>query len=349
MCRFLAKTYQVSLIAIHPVKETINGVQIIPFRRFHNRQLRVTAGWFLMFFKALKVNARIYHIHDPELIPCGLLLRLAGKKVILDIHENIAEDIFDKPWIKHQKRAYAIFHFFEKLACRHFFILLAETSYEKRYSRLSKHYATVLNYCDIEFFQPYVKTDYLHTLNLYYIGIILENRGILQIAEAIHLLEKEGLLAHFHCVGELYSDLDKKIKNLPYYEQIKDRLHFYGRQNLEQGYALSAKMDIGLCIIWPMKNSMESYPTKLFEYMAVGLPIITSDFPLYREVILDREIGICVNPLNPSDLKNAIKAMHIDVKKSELMAKNGKTAVNNFYNWESQTPILSKVYDELCQ
>ncbi len=349
MCLFLSKTYEVSLIAVHPRKETLNGIHIIPFRRFHNRQVRVTIGWLLMFFKALKVNAGIYHLHDPELIPCGLLLRLLGKKVILDIHENIAEDLFDKPWIKHQKRAYLIFHFFEKLACRYFYIILAEKSYEKRYRNLAKRCATVQNYCDVDFFTPFIKQEYKHALQLYYIGIILENRGILQIIEAMHLLEKEGHIAHFHCVGELYSDLDRKIRHLPYYAEIKDRLHFYGRMTLEEGYALAGKMDIGLCVIWPMKNSMESYPTKLFEYMAVGLPIITSDFDLYRQAVEDHHCGICVNPLDPSDLKNAVKNIHTDVKNSELMVKNGKNAVKNFYNWESQKPILSKVYEELGQ
>jgi glycosyltransferase involved in cell wall biosynthesis len=349
MCRFLARTYEVSLIAVHPQKETLEGVHIIPFRRFHNRKWRVAIGWLIMFFKALKVNARVYHLHDPELIPCGLLLRMLGKQVILDIHENIAEDIFDKPWISNQQRAYQVFHFFEKLACRYFFILLAETSYEKRYSRLARRSATVLNYCDADFFKPFIKQEYRQTMHLYYIGIILENRGILQIIEAMQGLRKDGYNPEFHCVGELYSDLDHKIKALSYYEDMKDKLHFYGRMSLEQGYAMAEKMDIGLCIIWPMKNSMESYPTKLFEYMAVGLPIITSDFPLYKEVIEDHFCGICVDPLDSEELKMAIKNLYTDVKKSELMGKNGKTEVKKIYDWESQTPILSKVYEDLCR
>jgi glycosyltransferase involved in cell wall biosynthesis len=347
MCRFLAQKYDVSLIAVHPKEEILENVHVIPFRRFHNRQVRVAVGWFLMFMKACRVNAKIYHLHDPELIPCGLLLRLIGKKVILDIHENIAEDIFDKPWIKHQQRAYGIFHFFEKLACRHFYIILAETSYEKRYKLLARRWSTVLNYCDVDFFSPYAKNGYAHEMNLYYIGIILENRGILQIIEAMRLLQLEGYDPHFHCVGELYSDLARKIRNLSYYEEVRANLHFYGRMPLEEGYEMAPKMDIGLCIIWPMKNSMESYPTKLFEYMSVGLPIITSGFDLYRQVVEGNSCGVCVDPLNPADLKNAIKTMHMDVKKSELMAKNGKIAVKNFYNWESQKPILSKVYEEL--
>jgi glycosyltransferase involved in cell wall biosynthesis len=347
MCRTLSIDYDVHLIAVHPQKETKDGVKITPFKRYHNRKFRIAFGWILMFFKALKVNARIYHLHDPELIPCGLLLRFMGKKIILDIHENIAEDIFDKPWIKHQKRAYMIFHQFEKLACRFFTILLAEQSYEKRYKTLGARYTVVQNFCDTKFFEPFRSEAAGAELNLFYIGIVLENRGILQIAEAIYLLKKEGQQAHFHCVGELYSDLEKKLKALSYYSEIQDNMHFYGRLPLEKGYEMVRKMNIGLCIIWPMHNSVDSYPTKLFEYMSCGLPIITSNFKLYRSVVEENGCGICVDPLNPLELKNAVLEIHRDVKKSELMGENGKKAVSEKYIWESQIPLLSGVYSRL--
>ena len=347
MCRSLSESYQVSLIAVHDQEEIKDKIQIIPFKRYHNRKFRILFGWLFMLWKAMKVNAQIYHLHDPELIPCGMFLKLFGKKVILDIHENIAEDIFDKPWIKRQKLVYKIFTFFEKIACKRFFIVLAEKSYEKRYRSICKQWATVQNYCDTDFFEPFEKKTYQQHLNLYYIGIVLENRGILQIMEALNGLKQEGFEAHFHCVGELYSELDFKIKNLPYYKDIAHQIHFYGRLPLDQGYYLAQKMDIGLCIIWPMKNSIESYPTKLFEYMRCGLPIITSNFPLYREVIEENNCGICIDPFSVSELKKAIMSMHMDVKKSELMAKNGQKVVFEKYDWKSQKLILSKVYEHL--
>lgn len=345
MCRTLSNYYRVSLIAVHDKRENRNGIEILPFPRYHNRKLRVLLGWLHMYFRAIRVRAGVYHLHDPELIPCGLLLRMTGKKVILDIHENIAEDIFDKPWIRHQRRAYMIFHFFEKLACRYFDIILAERSYEKRYTKMNARFTTVQNFCDTGFFASFGKKEYRTPQNLFYIGIILENRGILQIAEALHMLTIEGYDFHFHCVGELYSDLDRKIRALPYYDRISNRLHFYGRLPLEKGYAMASEMDIGLCIIHPMRNSRESYPTKLFEYMACGLPVITSRFPLYQEVIEQNGCGFCVDPLKPSELRDAILEMHRDVEKSERMGENGKKAVFEKYNWNSQIPHLIRAYD----
>ena len=300
-----------------------------------------------MLMKAIKVNAKIYHFHDPELIPCGLILRILGKKVIWDVHENIADDIFDKHWIRYRKIAYYLFSFFEYLACKSFYLILAEKSYLDRYSKKSKNISLVLNYCQTEFFEMHVKSSYTNGYNLFYIGIVLENRGILQIIQAIKELKDNGYLFHFHCVGELFSDLNKQIHSLPYYEEIKEQLHFYGRKTLDKGYEMAKDMDIGMCLIWPMKNSIESYPTKLFEYMAVGLPIITSNFPLYESVVLRNKVGFCVNPLDIESIKKSILEIHNDVEKSKHMGEMGKKSVKELYSWDSESAELIRVYDRL--
>jgi len=302
-----------------------------------------------MFFKAIKIKAQVYHLHDPELIPCGILLRCLGKKVILDIHENIAEDIFDKHWIRNRRLAYTLFSLFEWLACKLFYILLAEHSYEKRYKRLSKRYAVVLNYVDNDFFAPFRNTrkGSEKGINLFYIGIVLENRGILQICQAIHILKQEGIVCHFHVVGELYTELSGKIKALAYYSEIEGLLHFHGRMPLEQGYGMARDMDIGMCIIWSMNNSRESYPTKLFEYMSIGLPVITSNFPLYKKVIEENETGICVDPMNESEIAEAIKSIHMNVEKSERMSERGILEAKNKYDWRSQEQVLMGVYENI--
>jgi glycosyltransferase involved in cell wall biosynthesis len=94
---------------------------------------------------------------------------------------------------------------------------------------------------------------------------------------------------------------------------------------------------------------MESYPTKLFEYMAVGLPVITSNFPLYQQTIEGNGCGLCVDPFDTEKLKTAILEIHNDVKKSELMVENGKKAVREKYDWKSQIPLLMGVYKRLLE
>jgi len=336
----------VTLIAVYPEKARLNEVQIIPFRRFKNKTFRVLFTWLLMFFKAIRVNARIYQIHDPELIPCGLMLRLLGKKVILDIHENIAEDIFDKPWIKNKRLLFGFFTFFEKTAVKYFHLFLAEISYQKRYQKLNARYDLILNYPDTDFFKPYAEAVTRNTNRLFYIGILLESRGLQQISEAIYILNNRGIRVEFDVVGELYTSLYSKLIALQHWNEVKDQIHFHGRLPLEKGFEISRQAAVGMCIIQPMKNSVESYPTKMFEYMAIGLPQVTSGFPLYRSVVEKHNCGICVNPASAEEIADAIETILSDRKKAETMRVNGlKNAP--LYTWKTEAEKALSAYRKL--
>ncbi|MBC7426218.1 MAG: glycosyltransferase, partial [Bacteroidia bacterium] len=206
---------------------------------------------------------------------------------------------------------------------------------------------TVRNFCNYNFFKPYVNSGYRNLTNLFYIGIVLENRGILEIAKSVYLQKQIGRTVIFHCVGELYSDLDHKIKTLPFYSEISNQLVFHGRLPLDEGYALSVNMGIGLCIIHPMKNSIESYPTKLFEYMASGLPVIISDFDLYKSVVETSGCGICVDPLNPIAISNAITYLNEHPEEALKMGMKGRIAAEEYYNWDQEKVRLLSLYEKL--
>jgi glycosyltransferase involved in cell wall biosynthesis len=96
-----------------------------------------------------------------------------------------------------------------------------------------------------------------------------------------------------------------------------------------------------------MKNSVESYPTKMFEYMSIGLPVIASDFPLYREVIEAHGCGLCVDPRNPEALASAILTIADNPTLQAEMAENGVKAVEAHYSWESQEKRMHEVYNKL--
>jgi glycosyltransferase involved in cell wall biosynthesis len=349
LCKSLTSQYEVYLLACDGQKDKFDedDVNFIPYPRYKNRIFRVFTSWILVLIKALKINAKLYHIHDPELIPTALFLRLIGKKVIFDIHENVAEDIFDKEWIKFPRLYYNFFAFYEWFVVRTCYIFLAEKSYEKRYAKIAKRYSVVYNYCDLKFFEKF-KSEERDPKKLFYCGILFENRGVLQIAEAIHLLEKEkGMKVEFHCVGELYYELRIKLESLPYYETIKDRLFFYGRKKLGEAYEIGRNCGIGMSIIHRMSNSVESYPTKLFEYMACGMPSIVSNFPLYESIVKKEGCGLSVNPKSGKEISEAVFTLNSDVDLYRKMSKNGSDVVEKSFNWETEKKKVLKVYKEL--
>jgi len=86
--------YEVSFIVPHDKEEIIEGVRIIPLPKPNNRFSRMTRGAWRLFRLALKEKSDIYHFHDPEIIPVGILLKLLTRsQVIYDVHENIPAQI----------------------------------------------------------------------------------------------------------------------------------------------------------------------------------------------------------------------------------------------------------------
>lgn len=345
-CRSLAKKYRVTLIAVHPRDETIEGIHVIPFRRFKNKSRRILFTWFIMFFKAIRQNASIYQIHDPELILTGILLRLCGKKVIYDIHENIAEDIFDKPWIHNKRLLYFFYNLFENIAVKMFYIILAEHSYESRYRAKGAKFTTILNYPDHQFFDKFYVANRPNNLRIFYIGILLESRGLPEIAEAMYILKQKGIIIYFDIVGELYVALAEKLQALPFYNDIKDQLVFHGRLPLDQGYAISRNASVGMCIIQPMANSKNSYPTKMFEYMCIGLPQVTSNFPLYRSVVEKHDCGNCVDPASAVEIAQALENLMTTVDLNSRMQEHARSG-SKFYDWQNEEIKVFELYSKL--
>ena len=338
----------VSVIGVHDKVEVIDGIDIIPFKRFKNKMLRICVTWFLILEKCLKQKADIYQIHDPELMPTALILRAMGKKVVYDVHENIAEDIFDKPWIKHQKLLYGIFNFFEKKVARYCPIFITEDSYLPRYKGLGAKVDIVHNYPSQDFFNPYIVENRPGEIRLFYSGILLFSRSIMEIIKAMHLLQQKGFFVHFDVVGELYTEMDYSIDELPYIAALKPYLHFYGRLPLNEAYEISKKASLGMSLIHPMKNSMESYPTKMFEYMSVGLPQIASNFPLYQSVVEKHNAGLCCDPTSAIDIATAIEKY---VANPDLIKQHGKNALESAHNysWNTELAKVKTTYKNLLK
>lgn len=81
--------------------------------------------------------------------------------------------------------------------------------------------------------------------------------------------------------------------------------------------------------------------------MALGLPFITSNFPLYREVIEKEKCGLCVDPLDPEAIAAAIRWITDNPSEARKMGENGRRAVKEKYNWETESTKLLELYDNI--
>jgi glycosyltransferase involved in cell wall biosynthesis len=100
----------------------------------------------------------------------------------------------------------------------------------------------------------------------------------------------------------------------------------------------------GLVTLQPLRNYIEAMPIKLFEYMAAGLPVIASDFPLWKDIVIGNKCGICVNPTRPEEIAAAIEHLIRDRSAARRMGQNGRDAVETKYNWKVEEARLLKFY-----
>ncbi|MEM0333694.1 MAG: glycosyltransferase, partial [Candidatus Aenigmatarchaeota archaeon] len=121
-------------------------------------------------------------------------------------------------------------------------------------------------------------------------------------------------------------------------------LGFLDRKSIS---SLFKKVMVGLVILYPEGNYINSLPIKLFEYMSAGLPVIASDFPLWKEIIETNNCGICVNPFNIKEISNAINYIVNNPLEAKKMGDNGRKVVLKKYNWNIEERKLLKVYNSI--
>lgn len=147
-------------------------------------------------------------------------------------------------------------------------------------------------------------------------------------------------------VGSIQNpSLDHRLRNSPGWERV-DYLGFQERASVA---ALLGRARVGLVVLHPVPSYLPSYPTKLFEYMSVGIPVIASNFPTWKDVVERVGCGLVVDPLNVREIANAITWLFDNPDEAEAMGKRGQEAVRSTYNWSSQAKSLLELYSRILR
>ncbi|MBD3638450.1 MAG: glycosyltransferase [Crocinitomicaceae bacterium] len=346
-CVSLAKHFDLYLIITHDKEEVKNGVKVIPLKKSKGRLYRLVFKTTSALMKALRVKAKIYHIHDPELLIVGLVLRMFGKKVVYDIHELVYYQITDKKWLGGMfiRRIVAFFYKgFESLGVRFFNKLaLAEKGY---YPYFEKHYAKRLDkvmfirnfpILDLINDQPATEKMFPGKVTLVYAGGLTRIRGIKELCEGVERAETDVRLI---LLGPWESESFEE-------ECLKDkaRVKYVGLKPLNEVFPIMKSADIGAAVLHPLENHMNSSLIKTYEYMACSLPMLLSNFDSWKE-----EFGpyaIFANPLSVDDIAEKIDwaALNMDQMK-EMGAKAREVALAN-YNWSVEAEKVRRMYESL--
>ena len=342
-CRSLAEVYEVSLVVADGLGDEIKeGVRIVDVGKPSGRRARILTATRKVFEKAMKLDAALYHLHDPELLGVGLRLKKSGKKVIFDAHEDLPLQVRNKtylhPWVR-RTAAVAIKHF-EAYACRRFDAVVAATPFIRdKFLAINPLVADINNYPIIEELQNSVDFDERENA-VCYVGYITAVRGIREMVQAMESTPECRLLL----AGKFQeADVEAGVRDYPEWRHV-DFLGFLDRDGIAE---ILRRARAGLVTLHPVPNYLDALPVKMFEYMAAGVPVIASDFPLWRSIVEDAGCGICVDPRDPLAIAGAIRRILENPEASRIMGENGVRAVRETYNWHAQSQKLRSLYAEV--
>lgn len=346
-CKSLAKArYDVSLIvADGKGDERIDDIDILDVGKLDGRLKRFVLSTSRVYRRASKLDADIYHLHDPELIPIGVLLLLRGKQVIFDAHEDVPKQLLSKPYLNPfaLKLLSAVFALLEKLTLRFYAAIVTATPYiNEKFLKINNNSVNVNNYP----IASELKSDSApkdKKSQVCYVGWLGHIRGGSELIRSLSLT-KSGVPLKF--AGTYEDNSFKESMRLNPGWQKLEELGQIDREGVKQ---LLGESKAGMVLFHPLPNHVDSQPNKFFEYMSAGLPVIASNFPLWKEIIEGEGCGVCVDPLAPNEIAAAIDYIIGNPELAAEMGNRGREAVVNKYNWQIEENKLLELYTKLTK
>jgi glycosyltransferase involved in cell wall biosynthesis len=331
--------------------EKIEGVQIIP-SGFDNssRIRRILFARSVNYKKAIEIDADLYQIHDPEFIPLGIRLKKRGKKVVYDSHEDFPRQILEKDWIPFflRKIISVISEKYINIKLREYDAVITVTPHiAKALRNANDRIYVITNYPLVEDIPEQIKEiDYCSRKNvLCYTGTVYRSSLQENIFSAIRGMED----VEYKIIGNIEANYKKKLLDI--IPENAELIDFVTREQLFDYYR---EMTVGIAVFDYSPNLGYRLGSlgvnKIFEYMYFGLPVICTDFILWKEIIDKYDCGILVDPLNADEIRNAILFLVQNKKEAYRMGQNALRAVLEQYNWtiqgESYVGIIKNLLEQ---
>jgi glycosyltransferase involved in cell wall biosynthesis len=317
-----------------------HGYRVVDTGARLNRIPRMFVGGWRMFRAVARARPRVAHFHDPELLPWAVLLGLFGIKVVYDVHEDMPRQVRHNPGLPAiaQRVLPPFVSLAEWIGARLISGLVAPTQVIVDRFPANKT-ILVRNFPLLEELNAPDPTPMRERpLEFTYVGSISEVRNIYAMIEAVTHVQPP---AHLRLAGDFaIAETERKARGMPEWSSVR----FDGWTSREGVASVLADGRAGLVLLKPVAHEMVSLPIKLFEYMAAGLPVISSDFPVWREIVDSAGCGLLVDPLDLDAIVGAMQWVADHPDEAEAMGRSGRRAVEERYNWEQEANTLIAFY-----
>lgn len=273
-------------------------------------------------------------LHDPELVVASAGLAVPG--LVWDVHEDTAAAIRMKPWLPRGTRLIAsrMVRAIERSAERRMPLILAEEAYAGRFRRT----------------HPIVRNSVVASSvrahgvagHVVYLGRLTRPRGALDLIELGRKLAPD---IEVHVIGHADHDCLAQVRAA----HEEGTIRWYGFMPNNEALALLPDALAGLSLLHEQPNYAHSRPTKIIEYMAHGLPVITTPNPASSDLVERHDCGIVVPFGDIAAAEKAVRDLHADRALRDRMGEAGHAAVVEHYSWEADADLFVRTLEKLSE
>jgi glycosyltransferase involved in cell wall biosynthesis len=293
-----------------------------------------------VYKKALEIDADIYHLHDPELLRIALKLKRKGKIVIYDAHEDLPRQILGKEYLKFKHSISNLVEKYENSIVKKLDAVVTATPFIRdRFLKVNSNTVDINNFpllTEIDFLEEVIEKQN----KVCFIGNISQIRGIHELVKSFEFVDVKLDLA-----GKISDDFKRILESENGWKNVNE----LGYINRQESLKVKSECFAGIVTFLALPNHVNAQPNKIFEYMASGIPVIGSNFPLWKEIIEENNCGICVDPTNPRKIAEAIEFLKDNPEIAKEMGANGKSLVVSKYNWNMEEKKLISLYTDIAK
>lgn len=341
----LAKKYQVTILAKKYDNQSITKrypfkIKIIDYKIFKNSRINIFSAFWSLMIATFKEQPEIYHAHDLDGLLCTFLAAVSRrKKLIYDAHE-VWSNTYPFSNLKGIRWVLAPL---EKFLMMFVYKGITVNGSISRYlsNKYHKEFISIQNIPNLNRGNKRISLKKLYPDKkiILHLGAADEGRGLEQMVHTFKYLPKNYLLI-FIGGGKTELDIKKMSQRLHLDCQIK----FLPKILPDQIIDSIKEADLGLALTQKISLSYYlSLPNKIFQYILAELPILCSNFPEFKNIVLKENIGETVNPANPKEIAKQILKI---IKNKNNYQKNYKN-IQNKYTWGKESIKLLKFYKNI--
>lgn len=276
----------------------------------------------------------LYSSHSPFAIVEGYLLKLLGIKWVIDIwdHPELPLEIGKGNFLRKLTERIAIA--LAKKVIRHADLIICAIMPEalKAYDIDQKKILPITNGVELEYVKPEGKKESSVEFKVFYVGYVYKIRGVNTLVKAISKLDNK-IPAKLILAGEIDQETEIWLNDFISSYNLENVVEITGEIGHEKVLALTEESDV--CVFpFPRKKGTEYiYPIKVFEYLAMGKPVVATNLKGVAQIIKHEENGLLVEPDNPEEMAKAILRIYEDKELREKLERNARKSILK-YDWE---------------